>query len=116
MDERELAGQVLAAVDAAAYRNSATKITAVHLAVGGRRVFDLDRLQEVFAVAARGTVAEGAVLSVKVLPVRHHCRNCGHDFEGSRADTPCPECGQPHTDMIGGEELRLLEMELADVA
>ena len=116
MDERELASQVLAAVDEAAYHNSATKITAIHLAIGGRRVFDLDRLQEVFAAAARGTVAEGAMLSVKVLPVRHRCRNCGNNFEASRADCPCPECGQPHTDMIGGEELRLLEMELADVA
>jgi len=116
MDERELVGRVLAAVDEAAYHNAATKVTTVHLAIGWRRTFDLDRLREVFAVAARGTVAEGARLSVKVLPVGHHCRNCGNDFEGSRADAPCPECGQPHTDMIGGEELRLLEMEIADVA
>ena|SRR5690242_5026636 len=116
MDEHELASQVLAAVDDAAYRNSATRILAVHLAVGGRRVLDLDRLQNVFATAARGTVAEGARLSVKVLPVRHHCRNCGNDFEASRVDCPCPACGHPHTEMIGGEELRLLDMELDDVA
>ena len=47
MDEHELASQVLAAVDDAAYRNSATRISTVHLAVGGRRVLDLDRLQAV---------------------------------------------------------------------
>ena len=116
MDERELAGQVLAAVDEAAYRNAATRITTVHLAIGGRRVFDLDRLQLLFGAAARGTVAEGARLSVKVLPVRHHCRNCGGDFEGAGTDFPCPQCGHPRTEMIGGEELQLLEMELADVA
>ena len=116
MDERELASQVLAAVDDAAYRNSATSISVVHLAVGGRRVFDLDRLQAAFAQAARGTVAEGAQLSVKVLPVRHHCQNCGHNFEASARDCPCPECGHPHTEMIGGEELQLVEMELSDVA
>lgn len=116
MDERALAGQVLAAVDEAAYRNSATRITTVHLAIGGRRVFDLDRLQVLFATAARGTVAEGAQLSVKILPVRHHCRNCGSDFEGTGTESACPECGHPHTEMIGGEELQLLDMELADVA
>jgi Zn finger protein HypA/HybF involved in hydrogenase expression len=60
-------------------------------------------------------VAEGAELSVKVLPVRHHCQNCGHDFEASAQEYPCPECGHPHTEMIGGEELQLVEMELADV-
>ena len=116
MDEHELASQVLAAVDEAAYRNSATRISAVHLAVGGRRVFDLDRLQTVFAVAARGTVAEGAQLSVKVLPVRHHCQSCGVNFEASCTECACPECGHPRTEMIGGEELQLLDMELGDVA
>ncbi len=116
MDEHELASQVLAAVDDAAYRNSATRISTVHLAVGGRRVLDIDRLQAVFATAARGTVAEGALLSVKILPVRHHCQNCGNNFEASGAERPCPDCGHPHTEMIGGEELRLLDMELTDVA
>ena len=116
MDEHEVASQVLAAVDNAAYRNSATRISSVHLAIGGRCVLDLNRLQSAFAVAARGTVAEGAQLSVKVLPVRHRCRNCGNNFEASPADCPCPACGHPHTEMIGGEELQLLDMELADVA
>lgn|SRR5215813_4267971 len=116
MDEHELANRVLAAVDDAAYRNSASKIVAVRLEIGGRRVLDLDRLQDAFAAAARGTVAEGAMLSVRVLPVKHRCRNCGSEFEASRAESPCPECGNPHTEMIGGEELRLLDMELADVA
>jgi len=116
MDEREVASQVLAAVDTAAYRNSATRVARVHLAIGGRRALDLELLQSVFAVAARGTVADGARLSVKVLPVRHRCQNCGNNFEASGAECPCAECGHPHTEMIGGEELQLLEMELADVA
>ncbi len=116
MDEREIANHVLVVVDQAAYRNAARRILGVHLAVGGRRVFDLERLREVFAEVARGTVAEGAQLFVKVLPVRHHCQNWGCDFEASRADCPCPECGHPHTEMMGGEELRLLEVELDDSA
>jgi len=116
MDERELVSQVLAAVDDAAYRNSATKIAAVRVAIGGRRMLDLDRLQDAFAFAARGTVAEGAQLSIKVLPVKHRCHNCGNEFEASGTERPCPECDNPHTEMIGGEELRLLNMELADVA
>ena len=79
-------------------------------------MLDLDRLQAIFASAARGTVAEGAQLAVKVLPVRHHCQNCGVNFEATRAECPCPECGHPRTEMIGGEELQLLDMELDDVA
>ena len=116
MDEREIANHVLAVVDQAAYQNAANRIVGVHLEIGGRRVFDPDRLRVAFADAARGTVAEGAQLFVNVLPVRHHCQNCGHDFHASRAESACPECSHPQTEMIGGEELRLLRMELDDVA
>src|SRR5438876_10892945 len=106
MDEHEVASQVLAAVDNAAYRNSATRISSVHLAIGGRRVLDLNRLQSAFAVAARGTVAEGAQLSVKVLPVRHRCRNCGNNFEVSPVDCPWPVCGHRQTARVGAEEVQ----------
>jgi hydrogenase nickel incorporation protein HypA/HybF len=116
MDEREIANYVLAVVDQAAYKNSANRIVGLRLAVGGRRVLDADRLRTVFAQAARGTVAEGAELWVEVLPVRHHCRNCGHNFDAGRSESPCPECSHPHTEFIGGEELRLLDMELEDAA
>lgn len=116
MDEHEIVNHVLAVVDEAAYQNAAGRILGVHLAIGGRRVFDPDRLHAVFSEAARGTVAEGAQLFVKVLPVRHHCQNCGHNFEGDGAETPCPWCNHPHTELIGGEELRLLDMDLEEVA
>ena len=116
MDERELANQVLAILDQAAYRMSAQRILAVHLAVGARRVIDIDRLRSVFHDVSRGTVAESAQLFVKVLPVSHHCQRCGCDFDGSSVDCPCAECGHPHTEMKGGEELRLLDMEVDDTA
>lgn len=116
MDEHELASHVLAAVDEAAYRNSVTQVSVIHVAIGGRRVFDLDQLQTQFAAAARGTVAEGAQLSVRVLPVHHHCQNCGKNFEATCTECSCPECGHPHTEMVGGHELRLVDMELAEVA
>lgn len=116
MNEHEIASSVLAIVDDAAYHNAATRISGLHLAIGGRRVFDPVRLQTTFAEDARGTVAEGAQLFVKVLPVEHHCQNCGLTFEAGSAETACPKCNHPHTEMLGGEELRLLDMELDDVA
>ena len=116
MDERELANQLVAALDHAAYRMSARRILTVHLAVGCRRVVDIERLCSVFHDVSSGTVAENAQLFVKVLPVSHHCQRCGCDFDGSSADCPCTECGHPHTEMKGGEELLLLDMEIDDSA
>lgn len=116
MDEHELANHLLEIVDQTAYRISARRILAVHLAVGGRRTFDLERLHDTFDTAARGTVAEGAELFIEILPVRHHCQSCGHDFQAANAEHPCPACGHPHTEMIGGEELRLLDLDIDDTA
>jgi hydrogenase nickel incorporation protein HypA/HybF len=116
MDEHELVSQILAAVDETAYRNAAQRVVGVHLAVGGRRCFNLDSLHERFKHEARGTVAEGAELVVKVLPVRHHCQNCGEEFDASSRECACPECGYPHTEMVSGEELRLVDVVLDDGA
>ena len=57
-----------------------------------------------------------AQLAVKILPVRHHCENCGHDFNATGAELPCPDCGCPRTRRIGGEELRVVDMQLDDTA
>lgn len=116
MDERELANHVLEVADRTAYQNAAQRVVSIRLSIGGRRVIDLKRLASVFECAARGTVAEGATLQVNVLPVRHHCRNCGADFEGTVADVRCPECDHPHTEFIGGEEIRVLEIQMDDPA
>ena len=116
MDERELASHVLEIVDQTAYRMAARRVVAVHIAVGGRRPFDLECLRRSFGDAARGTVAEGAQLLVEILPVGHHCQNCGNNFQAEGAEMPCPACGHPRTEMVGGEELRLLDLDIDDTA
>lgn len=116
MDERELANHVLEIVDNTAYRIAARRVVAVRVAVGGRRPVDLECLRRIFGDAARGTVAEGAQLLVEILPVEHHCQNCGNNFQAEGAERPCPACGHPRTEMVGGEELRLLNLDIDDTA
>ena len=114
MDERELANTVVEIVDRAAYRNGVHNVARVHIAIGGLRVFDLQTLDAAFQTVARGTVAEGARLEVRVLPVTRRCHNCGTNFEAAANDCECPHCGHPHTDPISGEEVRVLDMEVEE--
>ena len=114
MDERELANHVVEIVDRAAYRNAVHHVACVHIAIGGRRAFDLQALEAAFGTVARGTVVEGARLEVRVLPVMRRCHNCGTNFEAAAADCECPHCGHPHTDPISGEEVRVLDMEVEE--
>lgn len=112
MTERELANHVVEAVDRAAYQNSVHHVTRVRIAVGARRHFDFELLDHTFADAARGTVADGAKLLVKLLPVVRRCFGCGRDFEGSAQNLGCPNCGHPHTEALNGEEVKLLDIEV----
>ena len=114
MDERELANHVVEIVDRAAYSNAVLHVTCVHIAIGGRRAIDLQTLDTAFGAAARGTVAEGARLEVRVLAVTRRCHNCGTNFEAAACDCECPQCGHPRTDPISGEEVRVLNMEVED--
>ena len=114
MTERELANHVLEAVDQAAYQNAVHHVTRVRIAVGGRRHFDFELLDHTFADAARGTVADGATLLVKLLPVTRHCQGCGGTFDGSARDLGCPSCGHPHTEALSGEEVKVLDIEVDD--
>lgn len=111
MTERELANHVLEAVDRAAYTNAVHHVSRVRIAVGGRRQFDFELLDHTFADAARGTVADGATLLVKLLPVVRHCQRCGATFEGSAQDLGCRLCGHPHTEPVNGEEVKVLDIE-----
>lgn len=114
MDERELANHVVEIVDRAAYHNAVHHVACVHIAIGGRRGFDLQALDAAFAIASRGTVAEGARLATQILPVTRRCHNCGTNFEAAAGDCECPHCGHPHTDPITGEEVRILDMEVEE--
>ena len=126
MVERELAARIVEMVDEAAYRRAVQRVVRVHVELGGRHVLDLEDLQHNFQQAAHATVAEGAELCVRVLPVHRHCRGCGGNFEAARnlrptgantgeagaPDIPCPTCGHPHTEALDGEETRLVDMEI----
>lgn len=114
MDERELANRVVEIVDRAAYSNAVLHVACVHIAIGGRRAFDLQVLDAAFGTAARGTVAEGARLEVRVLPVTRRCHNCATNFEATASDCECPQCGHPRTDPISGEEVRVLDIQVEE--
>lgn len=110
MTERELANRVLDLVDETAYQRHAAQVTVVRLGIGSRRKFDLPTLTQEFQRVASGTVAEGARLEVHVLTQHRRCRACGLEFD-TQIGEQCPECGAARTRPIGGEEVRIEQIE-----
>ena len=66
MHELAAAQDVLRAVLAAAEEQNAQRVTAIALKVG--RTYAVDSLRDLIAIAAKGTIAEGARLDVEAVP------------------------------------------------
>ena len=68
MHEFKLVADVLKNVLAAAEKNQAKKVSAIRLRVGEHCHAAPDNVEFLFKQAARGSIAEGAKLEIKIIP------------------------------------------------
>ena len=113
MHELSLARALIDRLTEEAERHDVARVLRVKLAIGALAHVDADALAFGFDVAARGTLAEGAVLDIERPAGAAHCLGCGADVAiGSRADL-CPMCGGARLVITGGEDMTVREMEVA---
>lgn len=90
------------------------KINRVLVKIGGLRKINPELMEFIFAAAARGTPAEGAILSVLMMPVTFKCYTCGKTWTTTEdAEFLCPRCRSRDVDLLNGLELEIdfLEVE-----
>lgn len=92
---------------------NAGRIHGITLRVGRLSGVVPEALEFAFEVVTRGTIAEGATLTIEALPLRCHCPTCGLDFEPPEFDFTCPTCGDPRTRVSSGQELELACLEVS---
>jgi hydrogenase nickel incorporation protein HypA/HybF len=110
--------EVLNAVIEASAKAGATRINAVRLTVGQLTALVPDSLMFAWECLTPGTPAEGAVLEISATPGRSMCLACGTEFDHDQFDRRCTACGGPQTEVIGGSELRVdnVDVDLPDEA
>lgn len=114
MHEFGITQEILHTVLDAAERAHATRVNRVRITVGELTEVVPDALQFAWEHSTPGTLAEGAVLEVTETPGRSECLQCGAVFEHDRFDRHCSACGAFVTKPIGGDELRIDDID-ADV-
>jgi len=65
-----------------------------------------------FDFLSKGTAAEGAKLSFKLIPTTARCRNCANDFRLGEFDWTCPYCKGNNIEIVGGKELFVESIEV----
>ena len=94
-------------------QNSAgRRVSEVVLEIGALSGVVPEAVEFCFAACARGTLLEGATLTIDRIPGQGRCGGCGAVFPVSAYFDPCPHCGGYGVAITAGEELRVKELEV----
>ena len=87
------------------------RVKRVALEIGKLSAIMPDAIRFCFDVCSKDTPLEGAELEIREIPGRGRCRACGAEIELDQPFGRC-DCGSVRIECIGGEELKIKEMEV----
>lgn len=74
-----------------------------------------EALESAFNAGKRGTAAGSAELDWETIAARVRCDSCSLEYAPDDVFWICPECGCPGGEALSGNELTVMEVELASV-
>jgi hydrogenase nickel incorporation protein HypA/HybF len=90
----------------------AARVRQVYLGIGPLAGVEPRLLVDAYPLVCAGTVAEGSQLEIEETDIRVRCRVCGAETMATPNRLICGACGDWHTDLLAGDELLLLRIEL----
>lgn len=104
MHELAITEGIIRAAIPEAERHGAKRILEIHLKIGELSGVLPECIQYYFDIAGRGTIAEGAKLTIEKIPVSIACPDCGFEGPVDRMKIRCPHCGGINFKITGGRE------------
>lgn len=101
------------ASDALERAGETRRVEAVQVRIGALSGVVVEALEFSWDVAIEGTVCSSARLDIERVPARISCDSCGAETELS--DPPrfrCGVCDEPSANIVSGQELDLVSLEL----
>ena len=86
MHELSVCQALIGQVEKVARENDAQRVIAITIAVGPLSGVEARLLEHAYPVAAAGTLAEHATLTIEAVPVRVRCRSCGAETGAHSSD------------------------------
>ena len=83
MHELSVCQALIEQVERVARENDARRVVSITIAVGPLSGVEPRLLEHAYPLAAAGTVAEHATLTVETVPVRVRCRTCGAETDAA---------------------------------
>ena len=114
MHELAICQALLEEVARVARERRAERVAAVRVRCGALAGVEPGLLARAYEVARAGTPAAEAILTIEEAPVRVHCSRCGSESEAAPQRLLCGSCGDWRTELVSGDELLLMSVELVN--
>ncbi|MBC7254547.1 MAG: hydrogenase maturation nickel metallochaperone HypA [Chloroflexi bacterium] len=95
-----------------AERAKAKRIRRIYLVIGDLSSIVDDSVQFYFDFVSQDTLAQGAKLVFRRIPVELVCEACGHRWNPPDADWVCPACGERRGRVLAGREFYVESIEV----
>ena len=95
-----------------AKQNDAKKIGEIGLLIGEMSGVEPEALEFSFRMIAKETIAEGAVLKLKQVPLMGKCNLCAKEFHIEHYNFWCPECKDGVLAILSGREMQVEYLEV----
>jgi hydrogenase nickel incorporation protein HypA/HybF len=112
MHELAVCQALLDEVERIARSRHAERVAAVRLRVGPLAGVEPELLRYAYEVARVGTLADSAPLAIEESPVRVYCPRCGSESAVQVQRLVCAACGEWRTEVVAGDDLTLMSVEL----
>ena len=112
MHEVSLVESMVALVEDERRRQYFSRVRAMCLYVGALGHVEPDALRFCFDAVTAGTIADGAKLTIEMIPGEGVCSGCHLVVPIDDLFAACPLCGNNHVRVTAGVELRLADLEV----
>lgn len=116
MHEMSICQALLDQVERVALEQGASRVDSIALSIGPLSGVEPVLLARAFEVACLHTVAENSTLDIETGPVVVECRSCGTKGETGVNRLLCPSCGDWQVNVVQGDELLLMRLEVSGVS
>lgn len=111
MHEMGIVQNIIEIVEDQAKIHDAKKVVGIRLEFGALTAVLPAAVSFAFEILSKGTVAEGANLNIRIIPVKAFCHSCSKELILDDYDPFCPVCKSAALEIIEGrDEMRIAEL------
>jgi hydrogenase nickel incorporation protein HypA/HybF len=115
MHEMSICQGLMDQVEQIARDKGASCVDSIVLSIGPLSGVEPDLLNRAYEAIRLRTIAENADLRIETGPIVVECRKCGASGEAEVNSLLCPSCGDWQVDLVQGDELLLMRLELSGI-